>query len=171
MSKNFWLLIIIILAIVLRVWQLDKLPVSLFGDELDVGYQAYSLLNTGRDYQGQFLPTYIHSLAEWRAPLFIYSAVPFVWLLGLNEFGVRASAVFFGVLNVLLLYFLVKELFGKKLALLSSFFLAIVPWHLHYSRAAFEVTLLLSLFLGGALCFLKSFKKPFFSTIMALQGL
>lgn len=161
MAKFFWLFLIIVLAIVLRVWQLDMVPPALFGDELDVGYHAYSILNTGRDYFGQFLPTYIHSLAEWRAPLFIYSAVPFVWIFGLNEIGVRGSAIFFGVIDILLLYLLVKELFEKRgIALLAALFLAISPWHLHYSRAAFEVTLLLALFLGGVLFFLKGLKKP-----------
>ena len=157
------LLLITLLAACLRLWQLGVVPPALFGDELDVGYHAYSILTTGKDYSGQFLPTYIRSLAEWRAPLFIYSAVPFIKFLGLNEIGVRASAVFFGVLGIFFIYLLVKELFdNQRLALLAALLLAICPWHLHYSRAAYEVTLLLALFLGGTLLFLKSLKKPAF---------
>jgi 4-amino-4-deoxy-L-arabinose transferase-like glycosyltransferase len=158
-----WLILILLLASFLRLWQLDLVPPSLFGDELDVGYHAYSLLKTGKDYSGQFLPTYIRSLAEWRAPLFIYSVAPFIKILGLNELGVRASAVFFGVLGIFFLYLLVKEIFNdQRLALLAALLLAVCPWHLHYSRAAFEVTLLLSLFLGGILLLFKGLKKPAF---------
>ncbi len=158
-----WLILILVLASLLRLWQLDLVPPALFGDELDVGYHAYSLLRTGKDYSGQFLPTYIRSLAEWRAPLFIYSAIPFIKIIGLDEIGVRASAVFFGVLGVFLFYLLIKKLFkNQSLALLGALFLAICPWHLHYSRAAFEVTLLLSLFLGGVLFLFRGLRKPVF---------
>ena len=168
-SAFFWFLLILLIASFLRLWQVSRIPPGPFGDELDVGYHAYSILKTGKDYYGQFLPTYIHSLAEWRAPLFIYSAVPFIGIFGLNELGVRAAAVFFGILGIFLLYLLTVEIFqNRKFALLAALFLAISPWHLHYSRAAFEVTLLLSLFLGGALFFLKGLKKPFLLVVAAL---
>ncbi len=158
-----FLILVLVLATVLRVFWLNKVPVELFGDELDVGYHAYSLLKTGRDYTGHLLPTYISSLAEARAPLFIYSVVPFIAIFGLSEWGVRLSATFFGVLGVFLVFLLVKRLFkNEPLALAASFFLAIVPWHIHYSRAAYEVTLLLVLFLGGTLLFLKGLKKEKF---------
>jgi hypothetical protein len=72
------LIAILIVAAFLRLWKLSQVPVSLFGDEVDVGYQAYSILKTGRDYYGNFLPVHFHSLAEWRTPLYIYTAVPTV---------------------------------------------------------------------------------------------
>ena len=58
--KNWILISIIVLASILRLYKLDKVPVSLFGDELDVGYHAYSILKTGRDYSGNFLPLHFH---------------------------------------------------------------------------------------------------------------
>jgi 4-amino-4-deoxy-L-arabinose transferase-like glycosyltransferase len=152
---NFWLLLILVFAVFLRLYKLDNL--ELFGDELDVGYHAYSLLKTGRDYYGQKLPFYIHSLAEWRAPLLMYTTVPFVAVFGLNEWGIRLTPIFFGVLNIFLLYYLVKKLTkNEKLSLFSALLLAVAPWHIHYSRAAFEATLLLTLVLGGTIAFLKS---------------
>lgn len=152
MKKNTILLIaILFLAGFLRFWQLDKVPRGLFGDEIDVGYQAYSLLTTGKDYIGQTLPLYIHSLSEWRTPLFIYATIPSIALLGLNELGVRGSAAFFGVLGVFLIFILGKKFKGENFGLISAFILAITPWHIHYSRAAFEVTLLLDLILAGTI--------------------
>ncbi len=71
-SASYLLGLILVLALFLRIWQLDRVPPSLFGDELDVGYQAYSILKTGRDYMGNFLPIDIQSFAEYRTPLFIY---------------------------------------------------------------------------------------------------
>lgn len=153
LSQNYVLILILLLASFLRLYRLDLLP--LFGDELDVGYHALSLATTARDYYGQLLPTYIHSLAEWRAPLLMYFTAPFTYLFGLSQFSVRLFPALMGIANVFLLYSLVLKTSSKKsLALLSALVLAISPWHLHYSRAAFEVTLLLTLLLSGTLSFL-----------------
>ena len=67
----------------------------MFGDEVDVGYQAYSLFKTGRDLYAQAFPTYIHSLSEWRAPLLMYATVPTVAAFGTSELGVRLPQVIF----------------------------------------------------------------------------
>ena len=150
---------ILIIASFLRLWKLDKVPVSLFGDELDAGYQAYSVLKTGKDYYGNFLPVHFHSLAEWRTPLYLYSAVPTVALLGITAWGVRLPAAIFGILGVLAFYLLIRELFkSETLALVGSFLLAISPWHIQYSRAGFEVTLMLWLFFLGLYYFFKALK-------------
>src|SRR4030065_1409507 len=105
----FWLVIILLVASFLRLWKLGTVPVSLFGDELDVGYQAYSILKTGRDYQGNFMPLHFHSLAEWRTPLYLYSTVPTVAIFGISPYGVRVPAAFFGIAGVIAVYLLVKK--------------------------------------------------------------
>lgn len=152
--------LILAAAALLRLWGLDRVPLELFGDELDVGYHAYSLWKTGRDYTGQFLPTYIHSFAEWRAPLLMYITAPFVGLVGLNGWGVRLPVALLGIFTIVLTYFLVQETLQSRLAaLFSALFLAISPWHIQYSRASFEASLLLFLLVVGVLSFLKAFKK------------
>src|SRR3972149_7023875 len=116
MRKSLFLLIlIVIIALFLRLYKLDSVPVSLFGDEMDVGYQAYSVLKTGKDYYGNFLPFHFHSLAEWRTPLYLYSAVPTVALFGVSPLGVRLPAAVFGILGIWGFYLLVKELVGYEL--------------------------------------------------------
>jgi 4-amino-4-deoxy-L-arabinose transferase-like glycosyltransferase len=163
------LALILALSFFLRIWQVNRVPPELFGDELDVGYQAYSILKTGKDIGGNFLPVYIQSLAESRAPLFIYSTIPFVAIFGLSEWGVRLTAAFWGILGVLALYLLTQKLFGNfKLSAVSCLLLAISPWHLQYSRAGFEVTLLLFLFMTTTWLFLEGFKKPTFFIFAAV---
>lgn len=155
-STTICLFAIISLAAFFRLVNLSSLPISLFGDEVDVGYHAWSLATTGKDYMGHLLPTYIQSLAEWRAPLLMYLSAPFVGILGPSALSVRLAPALMGILNVYLLYLLTKILTSKtNLALLSAFLLALSPWHIHFSRAAFEVTLLLSLLLGGTILYLK----------------
>lgn len=168
MKFKKWILIgIFLVASILRLWKLADVPVSLFGDELDVGYQAYSILKTGKDYYGNFMPIHFHSLAEWRAPLYLYSSVPTVAVFGISPLGVRLPAAIFGILGVVAFYFLVKELAkyngvsdpDNLLATISAALLAVSPWHIQYSRAGFEVTELLLFLTLGLLFFFKSISK------------
>lgn len=162
------LLLFAILAIAsfLRLYRLSVNPPSLFGDEMDVGFHAYSVLKTGRDYYGNFLPLHFHSLAEWRTPFYLYSAVPTVAIWGISPLGVRLPAAIFGVLGVLILYLLIKKIGvaifpGKQegVALISALLMAVSPWHLQYSRAGFEVTEMLFFFLLGLWLFFKSLEN------------
>ncbi len=134
---------------------LSSVPPSLFGDEVDVGYQAYSLLKTGKDLQGNSWPILLHSLSEYRAPLFIYSDIPFIAIFGLNEWGARLSSVFWGLLGIIGTFLLARKLFNENIALFSTLTLAISPWHIQYSRASFEVTMLLTFLIWGTYFFLK----------------
>ncbi|MDD2822945.1 MAG: glycosyltransferase family 39 protein [Candidatus Daviesbacteria bacterium] len=154
------LILILLLAIFLRLYKIDENPVSLFGDELDVGYHALSILQTGKDYTGHFLPQHFRSLAELRTPLYLYSSVPSVAIFGVSPLGVRLPAVIFGVLCVWLLYFLVKYISGNTvIALISALLLSILPWHIQYSRAGFEVTELMAFYLAGIYFFLRGLKE------------
>src|SRR5260221_13721021 len=159
----------------------------MFGDELDVGYQAYSILQTGKDYYGNFMPLQFHSLAEYRTPLYLYSAVPTVALFGITPWGVRLPAALFGIFGVFGMYLLTKEITNYKLqitnggkrqiadlvrndvvALVAAFVLAISPWHIQYSRAGFEVTQLLAFLLFGLYFFFRSFRQPKYLWVSAL---
>lgn len=169
--KNKLVFIIVLLAVFLRLYNLNKVPPALFSDEVDLGYQAYSFLKTGRDYFGNFLPVHFHSFADFRTPLYLYAAVPTVAIFGLNEWGVRLPAAVFGSLTVLSLYLLILKLAKKQnLALVSAMILAITPWHLHYSRAGFEVTSMLFFLTMGFWLFLKEIeeKRGFFLSALTL---
>jgi len=166
--KKYKLLIaILILASFLRIWGLSEVPVSLFGDELDVGYHAYSILKTGKDYFGNSWPIHFQSLAERRTPFYLYSAVPTVAIWGISPLGVRLPAAIFGILSIWIIYLLVKKILkhqtrganSESIALVAAAVLAFSPWHIQYSRAGFEVTLLLLLLLLGLYLFFRSLKE------------
>lgn len=151
---------VLIAAAFLRLWRIDQVPVSLFGDELDVGYHAYSILKTGKDYSGNSWPLHFQSIAEWRTPLYLYSAVPTVALFGVSPLGVRLPAMIFGILSIFLFYLLIKLITGNwKLATLAGFLLAISPWHLQYSRAGFEATQMLTFYVAGLYFFFRALKE------------
>ncbi|KKU03488.1 MAG: hypothetical protein UX99_C0005G0018 [Candidatus Amesbacteria bacterium GW2011_GWB1_47_26] len=155
-SMSWILSLILALSLILRVGLLNQVPPELFGDEVDVGYQARSLLQTGRDLYGQVLPTYIHSLAEWRAPLLMYATVPTIAVFDNSVRGVRLPEVIFGTLGPLILFLLVYQISKSwKFGVLAFLVMATMPWHIYYSRAAFEVVLMLNLVMLGTLLFLK----------------
>lgn len=152
------LFLILFFSLITGLYKLNLLP--LFADELDVGNQAYSLLTTARDYSGNFLPTYLQSFNEWRAPLLVYTTIPFVAIFGRSPISVRLPPLIFGLLSIFFLYKLVLKLSQKpSLALVSASLLSLLPWHFHYSRTSFEVTLLLALILSACFYF---FQKRYF---------
>ncbi|HLD11283.1 MAG TPA: hypothetical protein VJB91_00015, partial [Patescibacteria group bacterium] len=86
---------------------------------------------------------------------YIYLSVPFVKRFGLNELSVRLPSALFGALGVIPTYVITFLLFKNQLvSSLASFFLAISPWHIQFSRGAFEANVALTFFLVGISCLL-----------------
>lgn len=148
-------------------YKLNVNPPSLDWDEASIGYNAYSLLKTGADEYGNRLPISIRSFDDFKPPVYIYLDVPSVMVFGLNEFGVRFPSAILGLLTVALVYLLTKELFAdfeknkkEKLALLSAFLYGVSPWHLQFSRAAFEGNVGLFFFVFGFWLLLKGLNSP-----------
>ncbi|OGC48462.1 hypothetical protein A2W32_04835 [candidate division WWE3 bacterium RBG_16_37_10] len=158
MKKNLCLLcLILILAAVLRFWHISQNPPELYWDEASLGYNAYSILKTAKDEHGKFLPiTNFAAFGDYKPPGYVYFTAPAVAVFGLNEFAVRFPSALSGTLAVLVTYFLTQKLFSKrKIALLASFFLAISPWNIHFSRVAFESNLAALFSLLGIYLFVK----------------
>ncbi len=178
---NKWLVLILILGAVLRLWGLSNNPPHLTNDEAALGYNAYSILKTGKDEHGEFLPVVFKSFGDWKPGLYVYLDVPFVAVLGLNEWAVRLPAAVAGIIAVWLFYLITLKLFQKeRVALLGGFFLAISPWHLQFSRGAWEANIALTLTLAGIYFFLMAvsgtpkrllFSAVFFAlTLWTYQG-
>lgn len=138
MKKNL-LVLILALAFVLRFWKLDSYP-AFNADEAALGYNAYSLLKTGMDEHGNRFPIHFQSFNDYKPGGYVYMIMPFVGLFGLNEWSVRIPSAILGVASVYLIYLLTIQLFKDiRVGLLSALFLAISPWHIHFSRGGWEV--------------------------------
>ncbi len=157
-------------AFFIRVYKVTIVPPSLSWDEVSIGYNAYSILKTGRDEHGRFLPidTFV-AYGDYKPPLAIYLTVPFVAVFGLTELAVRLPSVVAGTLAVLLTYFLVRELhkgykdyknYNDYIALLSALLLAVSPWHIQLSRAGWEANIALTILLLGIWLVLKARQHP-----------
>lgn len=192
--KNFIihnsLFIILLTAAVLRLWHLGSIPPGLTPDEASLGYNAYSILKIGRDQYGKILPIIFKSFGDYKPGLYVYLTVPSVALFGLSEFAVRLPGAIAGVIAVWLIYKIVILFFEKQkkfsifnyqfsIGEITALLLAISPWHIYFSRGAWEANVSLTLTLGGIYFFLKSLKDSkflihasvFFSlTILTYQG-
>jgi len=155
------LMAVLLLAAALRLWSLASVPPHLTPDEAALGYNAYSILKTGRDEHGQFLPIIFKSFGDYKPGLFIYLTIPFVAIFGLSEFAVRFPSALAGIVAVWLIYLIVRKLFASRrsLALMAAFLLAVSPWHIHFSRGAWEANLSLTLVLAGIYFFFRALKE------------
>lgn len=162
------LLGIFLTAAVLRLWDLSSYPAGFTPDEASFGYDAYSILKTGKDQWGESFPLAFRSFGDFKAPLYTYLTVPSVAVFGLNEFAVRLPNAILGILTVFVVYLLSLELLKTQkdhmvyaiqhLPLIAAFLLAISPWHMSLSRGAFEANLTTFLMPLGTLAFLKGIK-------------
>lgn len=157
------LLLIIFLGAVLRFREIAVNPPNINTDEAAIGYNAYSILKTGRDEYGKNFPLTFRSFDDYKPPLYIYLTVPSVAVFGLNEFAVRFPSAFLGVLAIIMTYFLTVKLFkSAKIGLMASFLLAISPWHIQFTRTAYETGSNAFLTVLGLWLFLKGLEKRWY---------
>ncbi len=146
-SPHRYLALTLLLALFLRVIWLDRVPPAMTHDELGYVYNAYSIAHTLRDVNGYFLPLNFDT-GDPKSPVPIYLTAPIFGLFGLNQTLARLPYALVGVASVALLYLLSLRLsFSHRLSHLAAFFLAIMPWHIHISRLAYEVNFSLVLIL------------------------
>lgn len=132
--RGILILLILILGVYLRFYDLSGVPNGLHWDEMDTGYQAFSLIRTGRDYFGNPLPLFFHSIADFRTPVLLYLSVLPVKLFGLTPFAIRFPSAVLGVISLFLFYLLSQ----RKAALFVLLTACLSPWLVHYSRQGVE---------------------------------
>lgn len=176
MKKYIVLIIALLLGAFLRLYQLGSIPNALTWDEAALGYNAFSILKTGKDEFGVTLPLVFKSFGDYKPGAYIYLAIPSIALFGLSEFAVRLPSVLFGLLAIFGVFLFVKELFSETkgnyiLAQFAALGLAIMPLHIHFSRGAWETNVFSTLLLFSIyflLKFIKTGKFLNYSIILAL---
>ena len=135
-------ILICIFAFAIRFYRVSSVPPALSWDEVSIGYNAWSILKTGRDEHGKYFPldTFV-SYGDYKPTLPVYLTVPFVFMFGLNEISVRLPSVVFGTFAVLFVLFALRSfvIFFKRqfrfkersiFALIAAGVLSLSPWHI-----------------------------------------
>jgi len=143
------LIVITSLGGFLRFYKITENPPSLNGDEISMAYDAYSILKTGKDQYGKFMPIAFESVGDYKNPVPIYLMTLSIKLFGLNDFSVRFQNTLMGTVMIPTFFlFLLKILKDRKVALLGAFFLSISSWLIFYSRVQYETFAYLFALLG-----------------------
>jgi 4-amino-4-deoxy-L-arabinose transferase-like glycosyltransferase len=135
------LLLIGVVGVFLRTYQLMTVPAGALFDE---GFNAFDALRMIDGWHPIFLPA-----NSGREALFIYLQALSIYLLGPTDWPLRVPAAIVGILTIPLSYVLIVRLFTRRVALLTSAWLAISFWHVTFSRIGLR-SIILPLFGGAA---------------------
>lgn len=167
-SPKILLLIILIVTFLLRIVDISNNPPAMYGDELTMVYDVYSIIHTGQDQLGNFLPLNFE-MGGGRPVGYGYFSIPFVFLFGTSALAIRLLSILSGVGLVWAIYYLGKRLFSQKIGLVAAALLAISPWDISMSRGGYEAHFALFLSVAGVILFLQAAGKKWFYALSALS--
>lgn len=122
------LIIISLLSVALFLYKMNVSPPALNADEASNAYDAYSILKTGKDQYGNFMPLRFKSFGDYKLPLLTYLAVSFIKIFGLTETGIRMVNFPFVLFFPIVIFLLTQELLkNKNVSLLAAFLSALAP--------------------------------------------
>lgn len=171
MSKVTLLLLglIILVAALLRLINLGSIPPGVYIDEASFGYNAYSLLLTGKDEWGQSWPIFLRSFGTYTSVLYIYLLTMPIKLMDLSILSVRLPAAIFGILIPIVTYLIFRYSFKSSFqALVLAFIVSISPWAILYSRIGLELTFALFLVLVAIYLALLIEKRAIYFLLVSL---
>ena len=139
------LVIILLAATFLRVNLFEAAPPGLQHDEIFKANFALDILDGG-------WPVFFDANGGEEA-LFPYLTALSIILFGPNFFALRFVSLVCGILTVVLSYRVTKELFDRRVALLTTAMLAVSFWHIFDSRVALRPITLLMMALASFYAF------------------
>ena len=161
-------LAVLLIGILVRVLAIGNIPAGINQDEAYAGYEAYSILTTGKDSFGYHLPVYLMTWGSGMNALESYLMIPFIALFGLKTWVIRLPQMLVGIATLLAIYGSMKELFNQRVAGIAMVLLAISPWHIMMSRWGLESNLAPGMLCIAFFFFLKGMKKEPFYLLSAL---
>lgn len=153
--KRHWvfisLCIIFAVALFFRVYKLGTVPHNLSDDEIANTYGAQYILKNGVDLYGNTTPLlYFDKFGDYPPVLPMYVSGLSSLVFGTGEFGSRFLIALLGALTVIPVFLLAKLVFKNTwTALFAAGILAILPWHVTYSRVNSEGIVGLFVFTWG----------------------
>lgn len=160
-SKPVWLLaIIVILASILRLSNLEYSPAGALIDEASYGYIGYSLLHTGRDEHGVVWPMHFMAFGDQKLPAYAYILIPTIKVFGLNNFATRLPSALAGIMLVPIIYLVSRRIgMSSGQGIIASLIVAVSPWTIILSRFGYESNIALILLAMGIYTMLRTLQS------------
>lgn len=162
------LISLLMVGFLLRTINISENIQPIYGDELTIAYDSYSILKTGRDQTGQLFPVTFKMRLNSPGG-YIYFSIPFVAIFGPTALGVRMLSVLSGLGIIFLLYLISKNYFGEKVGISAAAITTFMPWDILLSRIGFETHFALFLSLLGWYFLILAKRKPLFYAVSALS--
>ena len=142
-----FLILIIFLATFLRLWRLPEY-MTFLGDE---GRDALAVRAMIVDYKFRLIGPVTSIGNMYLGPLYYYLMLPAMLVSGLSPVGPAVMIALLGIATVGLIYWIGKEWFDQKTAIIAAFLYALSPIIIIYSRSSWNPNImpffaLLSLF-------------------------
>jgi len=160
-------------ALALYAYRIGDAPPYVGLDEAHFANHAYSIATTGRDLSGNRLPLFIAledplgdkpSLpwgTTWYHPLGFYLIASVLTVAPLTEWAIRLPFAIAGVLNVVLIYLVVRRWHGHRMAAAgAALLLAMTPAHFILGRLALDYLLPLPFILLWLYCLAGLLREP-----------
>ncbi len=140
MRTIIYLLIFCVLGWFLFTYRLLESPLGINGDEAVIASSAALIAQNGRDSEGRFLPVFtkIANSNDWKQPITVYSTVLVFKAFGTSYFNLKLVSVLFALISGILIFFLTKEIFNEKFALVSLLIYLTIPIVMIQSHLAME---------------------------------
>lgn len=147
MKTKLFFISLFLVSLILRLINLNHFS-SLNWDETSLGYNAYSILKTGKDEWGINFPLIFRAFGDFKLPAYIYSSIPFIAILGLNMFSIRLVSILAGSILPFIIFLIVKKILPKQnyVAIIALLITIFSPSLIFLSRIALEANLFLLLF-------------------------
>lgn len=135
-TKTIVLLVLILAAgLLIRIVNISHTPPGVYPDEAVNGLDALNALTHGK-WQ------WFYEANNGREGLFMNLIALCFKFLGVSVLSLKLPSIIFGTLTILGTYLLGKELFNRRVGLISSFLVATAFWAINFSRISFRANTL-----------------------------
>lgn len=158
------LFVIVVIALLVRVVLLDRVPTGLSDDEISYIQSSQSFFYTGKDLRERWSPLSLTKpphdviISFGRVPFILFS--PFFGNVNLSMFTARLPYAVLGGLFVFVIFIICSKLFSPNIGLIVSLIYALNPWSIFFSRTAYEspIALYFAFSMFALLLYVKSWK-------------
>lgn len=160
MVKKIAFIIIILVGLTLRLYQITEVPKGLFIDEIAMAVDAKTLVENGTDQYGRPYPFGFEDLTDYKLPGYLYPAALGYKIFGNQTVSIRLPAILASIASLFLLWYFTKTLFPskKELPYYATVVLSLCYYQIQFGRIAYESMLATAFFILYLTALIKLFR-------------